>query len=312
MLKKYQAPRKEMTAETLPLEEDILKIYLDEFGIEGLLTAEEEQQLGQEMSAGGARAAAAKERLIIANLRLVVSIARKFQGHGVELADLIQEGNLGLMKAVAKWDFQRGFRFSTYATWWIRQSIGRAIADQGKTIRLPVHVGDTLRKVAKARAQFTDREGRKPDLTELANEMADLSRKKLPAGSSGQPVSLEHLKQILKAAQLQPISLTSPIGDEDDSLEDILEDPEAVNPEDAVVKEELSAQLQSLLETLPERERRILELRYGLVDGQEHSLSDCAAKLGLTKERIRQIQLKGIRKLQQNIQAQGITGDLVS
>jgi RNA polymerase primary sigma factor len=160
MLKKYQAPRKEMTAETLPLEEDILKIYLDEFGIEGLLTAEEEQQLGQEMSASGARAAAAKERLIIANLRLVVSIARKFQGHGVELADLIQEGNLGLMKAVAKWDYQRGFRFSTYATWWIRQSIGRAIADQGKTIRLPVHVGDTLRKVAKARAHFTDREGR--------------------------------------------------------------------------------------------------------------------------------------------------------
>jgi RNA polymerase primary sigma factor len=295
-----QKSEKEFNPDEPDRQDDILRIYQSELRSIPLLTAEEEQQLGREMAAGGERAAAAKKHLITANLRLVKSTAQQFEGKGLDTEDLIQEGNLGLIKAVEKWDYRRRFKFSTYATWWIRQSMGRAIADQGKTIRLPVHVADTVRKVSQARSNFVNREGREPDLTELAAEVT-ASRQKKTSASIPQVMSLEELRSILKAARVQPISLASPIGEEEDSLEDIVEDQNAVSPEEAAFESILRDEVKTLLGTLPRRERDILELRYGLTNGSQHTLEDCADKLGITRERVRQLQAKALRKLRKNI-----------
>jgi RNA polymerase primary sigma factor len=294
----------ELNSETgSPSGKEVLNIYLNEFSVQSLLTAEEELQLGREIFEGGEKAIAAKDKLIITNLRLVVSIARKYQGHGLELPDLIQEGNLGLIKAVGKWDYRRGLRFSTYATWWIRQFIGRAIADQGKTIRLPVHLRDTLRKISKARAEFTNTNGREPDLAELACEVKVLRRRKGELGLSTQSIGTHSLEQALQAAQIQPVSMTCQVGTTDESLEDSLVDRQSINPEDAVIIAETSAQIQRILKAIPTRERRVLKLRFGLEDGIEHSLSECGEKLGVTRERIRQLQIRGLRLLRQIIQS---------
>jgi len=259
--------------------DDPVRMYLKEIGKVPLLTAEEEIELSKRIEKGEKEA---KRRLAEANLRLVVSIAKKYVGRGMLFLDLIQEGNLGLMKAVEKFDFRKGFKFSTYATWWIRQSITRAIADQARTIRIPVHMVETINKLIRVSRQLLQELGRDPTPEEIAQEM------ELP---------VEKVREIMKIAQ-EPVSLETPIGEEEDShLGDFIPDEEAQAPADAAAYLLLKEQLEDVLETLTPREEKVLRLRFGLDDGRPRTLEEVGQVFGVTRERIRQIEAKALRKL---------------
>ena len=258
---------------------DPVRMYLKEIGKIPLLTPEEEIQLAQNMEKGSEEA---KRRLAEANLRLVVSIAKKYVGRGMLFLDLIQEGNLGLIKAVEKFDYRKGYKFSTYATWWIRQAITRAIADQARTIRIPVHMVETINKLIRISRQLVQELGREPSPEEIALEM---------------DVSVDRVREILKIAQ-EPVSLETPIGEEDDShLGDFIEDQEVQAPADAAAFELLKEQLEDVLDTLTPREQKVLRLRFGLDDGRTRTLEEVGQVFGVTRERIRQIEAKALRKL---------------
>ncbi len=259
--------------------DDPVKIYLKEIGRVPLLTSEEEMELAERMAEGDP---AAKKRLSEANLRLVVSIAKKYVGRGMPFLDLIQEGNLGLLKAVEKFDYTKGFKFSTYATWWIRQSITRAIADQSRTIRLPVHMVEMISKVKKTSNQILHETGHEPTPEEIAERLN---------------MAPERIREVIRIAQ-DPISLETPIGEEDDShLGDFVPDEDATAPMDAATAMLLKEQLDTVLATLTDREAEILRLRYGLKDGRLHTLEEIGKEFDVTRERIRQIQTKALRKL---------------
>jgi RNA polymerase primary sigma factor len=258
---------------------DPVRMYLKEIGRVPLLMAEEEIELAKRIEQGDEDA---KRRLAEANLRLVVSIAKRYVGRGMLFLDLIQEGNMGLIKAVEKFDHMKGFKFSTYATWWIRQAITRAIADQARTIRIPVHMVETINKLIRVSRQLLQELGREPTPEEIAKEM-DLSPEKV--------------REIMKIAQ-EPVSLETPIGEEDDShLGDFIEDSDALAPADAAAYELLKEQLEDVLETLTEREENVLRLRFGLDDGRTRTLEEVGKVFGVTRERIRQIEAKALRKL---------------
>ena len=259
--------------------DDPVKMYLKEIGKIPLLTAPEEVALAKRMEAGDNRA---KKRLAETNLRLVVSIAKRYVGRGMSFLDLIQEGNLGLMKAVDKFDYKRGFKFSTYATWWIRQAITRAIADQARTIRIPVHMVETINKLVRIERQLVQELGRDPSNEEIAKEMG---------------IEVEKVREVRKIAQ-EPVSLETPIGEEEDShLGDFIEDDTAVAPDEAANFTMLREELNEILMTLNERERKVLELRFGLVDGTPRTLEEVGKEFNVTRERIRQIEAKALRKL---------------
>ena len=259
--------------------DDPVKMYLKEIGKIPLLSAEEEVQLAQEMENGSKRA---KKKLAEANLRLVVSIAKRYVGRGMSFLDLIQEGNLGLMKAVDKFDYTRGFKFSTYATWWIRQAITRAIADPARTIRIPVHMVETINRLVRIERQLLQDLGRDPTNEEIAKEMG---------------IEVEKVREVRKIAQ-EPVSLETPIGEEEDShLGDFIEDDTAIAPDEAANFTMLREELEGILNTLNERERKVLALRFGLVDGTPRTLEEVGKDFDVTRERIRQIEAKALRKL---------------
>ena len=259
--------------------DDPVRMYLKEIGKVPLLTAEEEIEIAQRMAAGDIDA---KHQLAEANLRLVVSIAKRYVGRGMLFLDLIQEGNLGLIKAVEKFDYRKGYKFSTYATWWIRQAITRAIADQARTIRIPVHMVETINKLIRVNRQLVQEYGRDPRPDEIAKEMG---------------ISEEKVREILKIAQ-EPVSLETPIGEEDDShLGDFIPDDDAPAPADAVASSLLKEQLAEVLSTLTPREAKVLKLRYGLEDGKARTLEEVGREFNVTRERIRQIEAKALRKL---------------
>ncbi len=259
--------------------DDPVKMYLKEIGRVALLSADEEVDLAQRMEAGDEEA---KRRLAESNLRLVVSIAKRYVGRGMLFLDLIQEGNLGLIKAVEKFDYRRGYKFSTYATWWIRQAITRAIADQARTIRIPVHMVETINKLHRINRQLLQDLGREPLPEEIAGEME---------------VTVERVREIQKIAQ-EPVSLETPIGEEDDShLGDFIEDEDAPAPAEAASFMLLKEQLDDVLDTLTARERKVLQLRFGLDDGRSRTLEEVGQEFGVTRERIRQIEAKALRKL---------------
>ena len=258
---------------------DPVRMYLKEIGKIPLLTSEEEVELAQAIEQNNEDA---RRRLAEANLRLVVSIAKKYVGRGMLFLDLIQEGNLGLIKAVEKFDYRKGYKFSTYATWWIRQAITRAIADQARTIRIPVHMVETINKLIRISRQLVQELGREPMPEEIALEMN---------------ISEDRVREILKIAQ-EPVSLETPIGEEDDShLGDFIEDHEAQAPADAAAFELLKEQLEDVLDTLSAREEKVLRLRFGLDDGRSRTLEEVGQYFGVTRERIRQIEAKALRKL---------------
>ncbi|MCR5407367.1 MAG: RNA polymerase sigma factor RpoD [Lachnospiraceae bacterium] len=262
--------------------EDPVRMYLKEIGKVPLLTAEEEIDLAQKMERGGDEGEEAKKRLAEANLRLVVSIAKRYVGRGMLFLDLIQEGNLGLIKAVEKFDYKKGYKFSTYATWWIRQAITRAIADQARTIRIPVHMVETINKQIRVSRQLLQELGREPTTEEIAEEM-------------GLPV--ERVREILKISQ-EPVSLETPIGEEEDShLGDFLPDDNMPVPADAAAFTLLKEQLVEVLGTLTDREQKVLRLRFGLDDGRARTLEEVGKEFNVTRERIRQIEAKALRKL---------------
>lgn len=259
--------------------DDPVRMYLKEIGRVDLLTAEEEVELAKRILDGEKEAS---RSLAEANLRLVVSIAKRYVGRGMLFLDLIQEGNMGLMKAVEKFDHTKGFKFSTYATWWIRQAITRAIADQARTIRIPVHMVETINKLIRIQRQLLQELGREPTPEEIGEEME---------------LSAERVREILKIAQ-EPVSLETPIGEEDDShLGDFIEDQEAVSPSDHASYELLKEQLEDVLDTLTDREENVLRLRFGLDDGRTRTLEEVGKVFGVTRERIRQIEAKALRKL---------------
>ena len=261
---------------------DPVWLYLKEIGAYPLLTADEEIDLSKKIEAGGLEGEAAKKRLTEANLRLVVSIAKRYVGRGMPFLDLIQEGNIGLIKAVEKYDYTKGFKFSTYATWWIRQAITRAIADQARTIRIPVHMVETINKLIRVNRQLVQEYGRDPRPDEIAKEMG---------------ISEEKVREILKIAQ-EPVSLETPIGEEDDShLGDFIPDDDAPAPAEAVASTLLKEQLMEVLASLTPREARVLRLRYGLDDGKARTLEEVGREFNVTRERIRQIEAKALRKL---------------
>ncbi|ALS27313.1 RNA polymerase sigma factor RpoD [Paenibacillus sp. 32O-W] len=258
---------------------DPVRMYLKEIGRVPLLSADDEIELAKRIENGDEEA---RRRLAEANLRLVVSIAKRYVGRGMLFLDLIQEGNMGLIKAVEKFDHTKGYKFSTYATWWIRQAITRAIADQARTIRIPVHMVETINKLIRVSRQLLQELGREPTPEEIAAEM-DLSTDKV--------------REIMKIAQ-EPVSLETPIGEEDDShLGDFIEDQEALAPADAAAYELLKEQLEDVLDTLTEREENVLRLRFGLDDGRTRTLEEVGKVFGVTRERIRQIEAKALRKL---------------
>ena len=263
--------------------DDPVKIYLKEIGRVPLLTSEEEIQLAEKMGSGNEEEAAkARKRLAEANLRLVVSIAKKYVGRGMSFLDLIQEGNMGLIKAVEKYDYTKGFKFSTYATWWIRQAITRAIADQARTIRIPVHMVETITKVKKASSTLLHQNGHDPTPEEIA-EYLDMT--------------VERVREILRIAQ-DPVSLETPIGEEEDSrLGDFIPDEEALAPQEAASQIALKEQIDQVLGTLTEREAMVLRLRFGLIDGRARTLEEVGQQFRVTRERIRQIEAKALRKL---------------
>ncbi|MEB3430107.1 RNA polymerase sigma factor RpoD [Citroniella saccharovorans] len=259
--------------------EDPVKMYLKEIGKIPLLTAEEEVSLAKRMEEGDIKA---KRRLAETNLRLVVSIAKRYVGRGMQFLDLIQEGNMGLMKAVDKFDYTRGFKFSTYATWWIRQAITRAIADQSRTIRIPVHMVETINKLVRVQRQLLQELGRDPTNAEIAKEMG---------------IDEQRVREVRKIAQ-EPVSLETPIGEEEDShLGDFIEDETAVAPDEAANYTMLREKLDEILSTLTDRERKVLELRFGLTDGTPRTLEEVGKEFDVTRERIRQIEAKALRKL---------------
>ena len=259
--------------------DDHVKMYLKEIGKVNLLTAEEETELAKKMSEGDEDA---KKRLAEANLRLVVSIAKRYVGRGMMFLDLIQEGNLGLIRAVDKFDYTKGYKFSTYATWWIRQAITRAIADQARTIRIPVHMVETINKLVRVSRQLVQELGREPTPEELA---------------SGLNMSIEKVREISKISQ-EPVSLETPIGEEEDShLGDFIPDDDAPAPSEAASFVLLREQLQDVLNTLTPREAKVLSLRFGLEDGRQRTLEEVGKEFEVTRERIRQIEAKALRKL---------------
>ena len=259
--------------------DDPVRMYLKEIGRVPLLSAEEEIQLAKRMEAGDEEA---KRRLAEANLRLVVSIAKRYVGRGMLFLDLIQEGNLGLIKAVEKFDYIKGFKFSTYATWWIRQAITRAIADQARTIRIPVHMVETINKLIRVSRQLLQELGREPAPEEIATVM---------------DIPVERVREIMKIAQ-EPVSLETPIGEEEDShLGDFIPDEDAPAPAEAASFILLKEQLEEVLETLTPREEKVLRLRFGLDDGRTRTLEEVGQEFGVTRERIRQIEAKALRKL---------------
>ena len=259
--------------------DDPVKVYLKEIGRVPLLTPQEEVDLAIRMSQGDV---AARKRLSEANLRLVVSIAKRYVGRGMQFLDLIQEGNLGLIKAVEKFDYTKGFKFSTYATWWIRQAITRAIADQARTIRIPVHMVETINKVKKVSSQLLHQNGHEPSAEEISEEMG---------------VSVEKVREIMRVAQ-EPVSLETPIGEEEDShLGDFIPDEDAPVPAEAAYHTLLREQLGDVLSTLTPREEKVLRLRFGLEDGRPRTLEEVGKEFNVTRERIRQIEAKALRKL---------------
>ena len=259
--------------------DDPVRMYLKEIGKVPLLTAEEEIELARRMEEGDEEA---KKKLAEANLRLVVSIAKRYVGRGMLFLDLIQEGNLGLIKAVEKFDYGKGFKFSTYATWWIRQAITRAIADQARTIRIPVHMVETINKLIRVSRQLLQELGRDPTPEEIAAAME---------------IPVERVREIQKVAQ-EPVSLETPIGEEEDShLGDFIEDEDAPAPAEAASYILLKEQLESVLDTLTPREEKVLRLRFGLDDGRARTLEEVGQKFNVTRERIRQIEAKALRKL---------------
>jgi RNA polymerase primary sigma factor len=297
---------------------DPVRMYLREIGRVQLLSAEEEVDLAKRIEAGLAASALlaeasahrvdgrtlrriersgqlAKRRLVEANLRLVVSIAKRYVGRGMVLLDLIQEGNLGLIRAVEKFDYRRGYKFSTYATWWIRQAVTRAIADQARTIRIPVHMVETINRVRRTQRQMFQQLGREPAVEEIA-EVVDLEP--------------DRVREILRLGQ-EPVSLETPVGEEEDSsLSDFIEDTEAVMPADAASLVLLQEQLASILHTLTERERRVIGMRFGLADGHPRTLEEVGAEFGVTRERIRQIESKTLSKLRHPSRARKLRGYL--
>ncbi|OUP50579.1 RNA polymerase sigma factor RpoD [Lachnoclostridium sp. An181] len=259
--------------------EDPVRMYLKEIGKVPLLSAEEEIELAKRMAEGDEEA---KKRLAEANLRLVVSIAKRYVGRGMLFLDLIQEGNLGLIKAVEKFDYQKGFKFSTYATWWIRQAITRAIADQARTIRIPVHMVETINKLIRVSRQLLQELGREPSPEEIAEEL---------------DMPVERVREILKISQ-EPVSLETPIGEEEDShLGDFIQDDNVPVPAEAAAATLLKEQLDEVLGTLTEREQKVLRLRFGMNDGRARTLEEVGKEFDVTRERIRQIEAKALRKL---------------
>jgi RNA polymerase primary sigma factor len=271
-------------------------MYLKEIGRVPLLSMDEEQRLAKAIESGEKESEKngtgdnaiivagfeAKRKLTEANLRLVVSIAKKYVGRGMLFLDLIQEGNLGLIRAVEKFDYRKGYKFSTYATWWIRQAITRALADQARTIRIPVHMVETINRLIKISRQLLQELGRDPTVEEIAAEMG---------------LSPEKVREVIKISQ-EPISLETPIGEEEDShLGDFIEDQEAVAPAEAASVMLLKEKMQDVLKNLTDRERKVLELRFGLVDGHQRTLEEVGQEFGVTRERIRQIEAKALRKL---------------
>ena len=259
--------------------DDPVKMYLKDIGKVPLLSADDEIELARKMMDGDE---SAKRELSVANLRLVVSIAKRYVGRGMQFLDLIQEGNLGLMKAVEKFDYQKGIQFSTYATWWIRQAITRAIADQARTIRIPVHMVETINKVVRVQRLLLQQYGREPTPEEIAKEMG---------------IPEQRVVEIQKISQ-DPVSLETPIGEEEDShLGDFIEDEQALAPTDVVASNLLKEQLLEILDTLTPREEKVLRLRYGLDDGKPRTLEEVGKEFNVTRERIRQIEAKALRKL---------------
>ncbi|CAN5185089.1 RNA polymerase sigma factor RpoD [soil metagenome] len=294
---------------------DPVRMYLEEIGRVPLLTAEEEVDLAKRVEAGlaatallsgdGERAATLREiaqrgelcrrRLVESNLRLVVSIAKRYMGRGLLFLDLIQEGNLGLIRAVEKFDYTRGYKFSTYATWWIRQAITRAIADQARTIRIPVHMVETMNRVLRVQRRLHQELGREPTLEEIGREVE---------------LAPERVAEILKISQ-EPVSLETPVGEEEDSdLGDFIEDTAAVVPVDAATFALLREQVAGVLHTLTEREQRVIQLRFGMLDGQPRTLEEVGAEFGVTRERIRQIESKTLAKLRHPSRSQQLRGYL--
>lgn len=262
--------------------DDPVRMYLKEIGKVPLLTAEEEIEIAKEMEKGGEEAELAKKKLAEANLRLVVSIAKRYVGRGMLFLDLIQEGNLGLIKAVEKFDYTKGYKFSTYATWWIRQAITRAIADQARTIRIPVHMVETINKLIRVSRQLLQEKGREPIPEEIADAMG---------------ISVEKVREIIKIAQ-EPVSLETPIGEEEDShLGDFIQDEDAPSPAEAASDTLMKEQLMIVLDSLTPREKKVLSLRFGLEDGRQRTLEEVGQEFNVTRERIRQIEAKALRKL---------------
>ena len=259
--------------------DDPVRVYLKEIGRVPLLTSEEEIELSIRIADGDAKA---KQRLAEANLRLVVSIAKRYVGRGMQFLDLIQEGNLGLIKAVEKFDYTKGFKFSTYATWWIRQAITRSIADQARTIRIPVHMVETITKVKKVSSQLLHENGHEPTAKEIADKLG---------------ISVERVREIIRISQ-DPVSLETPIGEEEDShLGDFIPDEDAPAPAEAASRTLLKEQLSEILGTLTDREEKVLRLRFGLEDGRPRTLEEVGKEFNVTRERIRQIEAKALRKL---------------
>ena len=272
------ATPEDTSAENIAID-DPVKVYLKEIGRVPVLTPEEEIDLAIRISKGDANA---KKRLSEANLRLVVSIAKRYLGRGMQFLDLIQEGNLGLIKAVEKFDYTKGFKFSTYATWWIRQAITRAIADQARTIRIPVHMVETINKVKKVSSQLLHTNGHEPTADEIAEEL---------------DMPVDKVREIMRVAQ-EPVSLETPIGEEEDShLGDFIPDDDAPAPADAASHTLLKEQLSEVLDTLTPREEKVLRLRFGLEDGRSRTLEEVGREFNVTRERIRQIEAKALRKL---------------
>ena len=263
--------------------DDPVRMYLKEIGKIPLLTPEEELEVAKDLVSEDEKARdAARKRMSEANLRLVVSIAKRYVGRGMQLLDLIQEGNLGLMKAVEKFDYTKGYKFSTYATWWIRQSITRAIADQARTIRIPVHMVETINKVLRTSHSMVQSLGREPTTQEIAAELH---------------MDVQKVEEILKIAQ-EPVSLETPVGEEDDShLGDFIQDDDASQPAEEASYTLLREQLEEVLKTLTPREEEVLRMRFGLIDGKPHTLEEVGKKFDVTRERIRQIESKALRKL---------------
>lgn len=261
--------------------DDPVRMYLKEIGKVPLLTADEEVVLAKRIQDGDSDA---KKRLEEANLRLVVSIAKRYVGRGMQFLDLIQEGNLGLIKAAEKFDYEKGFKFSTYATWWIRQAITRAIADQARTIRVPVHMVENINKLLRAKRELIQKFGREPSPEEIAEYM---------------DIPVERVMEITKISQ-EPVSLETPVGEEDDShLGDFVQDYNVPVPEEAATQTALKMQIKEALATLSDRERKVIELRFGLIDGKQRTLEEVGAEFEVTRERIRQIEAKALRKLRQ-------------